>query len=339
MPAMTHRIDEKTIENAARLALDEAKLASESGSFGVGACLVGRDGTVFSRARNRVAGGESKHDPTAHAERRLIDWYYAKRAEGRDLPAESDLIVVGTVEPCMMCAGALLSSGMLSVSLCEDAAAGVAIARDFACLPPALRPKARNAIMLAGRSEHGASPLMQAYAIEAEALFAQTLARVRANVSHDVIHPATNVRFGIQSDWHDVVLERPAGVDQVAAIRVGGAEPLMPHGREASSPIGYPVLELIRTITRRGVSGLTADAERATLQFVISGAFESPAAIVTSLGAIGSFAEGPVTRTPYVMMCDVSDEDYAAVQQAISLFPPLYRETIGVTVGRIASSS
>lgn len=336
---MTHGIIESTLENAARLALEEAKLASDSGSFGVGACLVGRDGTVFSRARNRVAGGESKHDPTAHAERRLIDWYYAKRAEGRDLPAESELIVVGTVEPCMMCAGALLSAGMLSVSLCEDAAAGVAISRDFACLPPVLRPKARSTFALAGRSEQGASPLMRAYAIEADALFAQTLARVRANVSHDVIHPATNVRFGIQSDWHNVVLERPAGVGQVAAIRVGAGEPLMPHGRQPSSPIGYPVLELIRTITRRGISGLTAEAERATLQFVVSGGFQSLAAIVTSLGAIGSFAEGPVTRTPYLLMCDVSDEHYEAIQLALSLFPPLYRETIGITVGRIGSSS
>ena len=64
------------------------------------------------------------------------------------------------------------------------------------------------------------------------------------------------------------------------------------------------------------------------------GEFESPAAIVTCLGAIGSFAEGPVTRTPYVMLHDVSERHFAEVADALALFPPFYRELVGLSVGR-----
>ena len=84
------------------LALAEAEAALAEGEVPVGAVLV-RDGEVIARAHNRR---EQDADPTAHAEllalregaRRLGDW----RLGGCTLYV--------TLEPCPMCAGALLMS-------------------------------------------------------------------------------------------------------------------------------------------------------------------------------------------------------------------------------------
>ena len=84
------------------LALAEARAAAEAGEIPVGAVLV-RDGEILARTGNRR---ETDRDPTAHAEilalregaRRLGDW----RMTGCTLYV--------TLEPCPMCAGALVMS-------------------------------------------------------------------------------------------------------------------------------------------------------------------------------------------------------------------------------------
>ncbi len=84
-----------------RAALDEARLALASGDVPVGALVLDADGTVVGRGHNlREATG----DPTAHAEvlalrdaaARLGTW----RLDGCTL--------VVTLEPCTMCAGAIV---------------------------------------------------------------------------------------------------------------------------------------------------------------------------------------------------------------------------------------
>jgi tRNA(adenine34) deaminase len=84
-----------------RLALDQARMASMHGDVPVGAVILDQGGTVLAAAGNER---EIRHDPTAHAEllalreasRRLRSW----RLTG--------LTVVVTLEPCTMCAGALV---------------------------------------------------------------------------------------------------------------------------------------------------------------------------------------------------------------------------------------
>jgi tRNA(Arg) A34 adenosine deaminase TadA len=298
---------------SAENAIVEAKLAAEAGSFAVGASLVGRDGAILARARNRVAGEESKRDPTAHAERRLIDWYYSRRAAGRQLPTENDLVIVGTVEPCMMCAGALLSTGISSLSLCEDAAAGVGISHGHQRLPSSLRSIAHQGMRLLGDARTAAPSSSPDLVREATALFATTLTSVRESVNQDSLRAVEAVPFGDQADW-------------LTAI--------MPHGRNRTSPIGYPALELVRTIARRGLVSSLGGIERGMLQFVLAGGFESDAAIVTSLGAIGSFAEGPVGRSPYIVMQAVSGDAFSRATQIFDGFPPFYRDVIGLSLAR-----
>ena len=81
-------------------ALDEARAAAEAGEVPVGAVLV-RDGVVVARAGNRTVRDQ---DATAHAESLAIR--EASRAAGSWRLDGHTLYV--TLEPCAMCAGALV---------------------------------------------------------------------------------------------------------------------------------------------------------------------------------------------------------------------------------------
>ena len=83
-----------------RQAIEQAQLAALEGEVPVGAVLV-RDGKVISKAFNQPI---THHDPSAHAEMLALR-AAAKAEENYRLPG-STLYV--TLEPCTMCAGAML---------------------------------------------------------------------------------------------------------------------------------------------------------------------------------------------------------------------------------------
>ncbi|MDE3152012.1 MAG: tRNA adenosine(34) deaminase TadA [Gemmatimonadota bacterium] len=83
-------------------ALTEARRAADAGDVPVGAVIV-RHGVVVSRASNRTV---RDHDPTAHAE--LLAIREASRVLGDWRLSGCTLYV--TLEPCAMCAGALVLS-------------------------------------------------------------------------------------------------------------------------------------------------------------------------------------------------------------------------------------
>jgi len=83
------------------LALHEATHALASGDVPVGALVVGPDGRLLGVGRNRR---EETGDPTAHAEVLALRQAAATRGEWR---LEGCTLVV-TLEPCVMCAGALV---------------------------------------------------------------------------------------------------------------------------------------------------------------------------------------------------------------------------------------
>ena len=84
-------------------ALDLAAQAALEGDVPVGAVVVDPAGEVVGRGRNLR---EVEHDPTAHAEVVALREAAARRGEWR--LAGCTLVV--TLEPCPMCAGALLLS-------------------------------------------------------------------------------------------------------------------------------------------------------------------------------------------------------------------------------------
>lgn len=83
------------------LALDEARAALATQDVPIGAVVVGSDGEVLGRGRNER---ELHGDPTAHAE--VVALREAARARG-EWRLEGCTLVV-TLEPCTMCAGALV---------------------------------------------------------------------------------------------------------------------------------------------------------------------------------------------------------------------------------------
>jgi len=87
-------------EQYMRLALDEAEAALRSAEVPVGAVLV-KDGCVLARGHNGPIG---QRDPTAHAEIVVL------RAGARELDNYrlTGTVLYVTIEPCVMCMGALM---------------------------------------------------------------------------------------------------------------------------------------------------------------------------------------------------------------------------------------
>lgn len=91
---------ETSDEHFMREALAEAKAAGEDGEVPVGAIVV-VGGDVIGRGRNAVI---SSNDPTAHAE--IVALREAARARGNY--RLTGAVMYSTIEPCAMCAGALV---------------------------------------------------------------------------------------------------------------------------------------------------------------------------------------------------------------------------------------
>ncbi len=90
------------------LALDQARRACAVGEVPVGAVVVSARGEVLGEGFNRTI---LDHDPTAHAE--IVALRQAARAlENYRLPGIS---VYVTLEPCVMCIGAMLHARLARV--------------------------------------------------------------------------------------------------------------------------------------------------------------------------------------------------------------------------------
>ena len=102
-----------------QLALEEARAAAAAGEVPVGAVLVrDSDGVVIARGANRTI---RDCDPTAHAE--VIVLREASRALGNYRLAGTTLYV--TIEPCSMCAGAIIQARVPRVVYgCDDIKGG-----------------------------------------------------------------------------------------------------------------------------------------------------------------------------------------------------------------------
>lgn len=90
------------------LALEEARAALAHDDVPVGAVLLDPDGNVLGRGHNRR---EERGDPTAHAEIEAL-----RDAAGvRGLWRLEDTVLYVTLEPCAMCAGALVNARVAEV--------------------------------------------------------------------------------------------------------------------------------------------------------------------------------------------------------------------------------
>lgn len=112
------------------LAFDEACAAARENEVPVGAVLVDAKGQLLARAHNQVI---AQHDPTAHAE--ITCLRQAAKAAGNYRLTGSILAV--TLEPCLMCVGALIHARVAGIVFAApDPKAGALVSNlDAAALP------------------------------------------------------------------------------------------------------------------------------------------------------------------------------------------------------------
>jgi tRNA(adenine34) deaminase len=130
------------------LALDEARRAAEQGEVPIGAVLALGGELVSARGNER----ERRHDPTAHAEMLALR-DAAAIIGGWRLP-EATLYV--TLEPCAMCAGAIVLARVARLVFgADDPKAGAAGSIFNIVDHPALnhRPEVRAGLMATEASE------------------------------------------------------------------------------------------------------------------------------------------------------------------------------------------
>ena len=102
------------------LALAKARAAAAAGEVPVGAVVV-HEGRVLGRGGNRPIGN---CDPTAHAE--IVALRAAAQAAGNyRLPGA---VMYVTIEPCVMCAGAMIHARISTLTFaCRDPKAGAIV--------------------------------------------------------------------------------------------------------------------------------------------------------------------------------------------------------------------
>jgi tRNA(adenine34) deaminase len=113
-------------EQFMRLAIEEARRAEAAGEVPVGAVVV-IAGEVAARSGNRSL---ADCDPTAHAE--ILVLRAAAKAAGNHRLSDATLYV--TLEPCAMCAGAMIQARLARVVYGADDPKGGAVRSCFSIL-------------------------------------------------------------------------------------------------------------------------------------------------------------------------------------------------------------
>jgi tRNA(adenine34) deaminase len=109
-----------------QIALEEARAAATAGEVPIGACIV-HDGKVLARSGNRTI---RDCDPTAHAEIIVIR-EAARPLRNYRMPGTTLYV---TIEPCSMCAGAIIQARIPRLVYGADDAKGGAVRSCFELL-------------------------------------------------------------------------------------------------------------------------------------------------------------------------------------------------------------
>ena len=130
-PSRTLGADDALVwEPFMREALRLARVAEARGDVPVGAMVIDARGEVLGRGENRTI---FEHDPCAHAE------ILALRQAGKQVGNHrlTDAVLVATLEPCIMCLGAVIQARLAGVVFAAtDPKAGCLVSRlDGSALP------------------------------------------------------------------------------------------------------------------------------------------------------------------------------------------------------------
>ena len=116
-----------------QMALAQAEEAYAAGEFPVGCILVHRDRVLISSRRSGTVGG--RKNEVDHAE--MVALRHLASME-TDIPAE-DNILFSTLEPCLMCYGAIILSGIKTIVYAVEDVMGGGTSCDLSRLTPLYR--------------------------------------------------------------------------------------------------------------------------------------------------------------------------------------------------------
>ena len=359
-----------TPEEAALLAVRLAEESVTHGSFGVGGFLVDRAGQVVAEATNAVIKDGLVQDPTAHAERQLVDWYCEARNKTLHVPTD-EFVIVTSLDPCAMCAGAILRSGLKAIAVAEDPTAGVSEGGMPHRMPRELWHRAEKHFAffgISGRRPRSGADLGPLFVdtvspeslARAERAFASSLDGTRNLVgggNPDVVElkehnhlsslnsalpkgtrlPSRNLNVTYSGDRTEIMelLTHDASiiVDRRGQVIMGSA------GAEDRSPVRSSVLELIRAYVtvRRLVSehGLELPHQR-HCSIVKRHPPRTPEQALLEFGAVGSFLELPRPSSPLPALACFEWNDTANMERWVASLPPLYTSIIGLSVGSVS---
>ena len=136
-----------------QLALAEARASADAGEVPIGALLV-QDGSIIARSGNRTI---RDNDPTAHAE--IVVIREGARILGNYRLGGTALYV--TLEPCAMCAGAIIQARIPRVIYAADDPKGGAVRSCFEILT---HPKLNHQVELtSGLLAEDSASLLQSF--------------------------------------------------------------------------------------------------------------------------------------------------------------------------------
>ncbi len=128
-------------------ALEMAQQALEAGEFPVGCVLVHQDKVIINGSRMGVAqGGKGELE---HAEMVAL----ARLEQMDHPPPPEEITLYCTMEPCLMCYGALLIHGITKIVYAYEDVMGGGTGCDRTSLPPLYRDKALEITPHVGRSQ------------------------------------------------------------------------------------------------------------------------------------------------------------------------------------------
>jgi tRNA(Arg) A34 adenosine deaminase TadA len=362
-----------TADDAAAHAIGLAEEAAMQGSFGVGGFLLDQAGNVIVEALNAVVRDGHVVDPTAHVERQLIDWLCGARHRGFSTSA-NELTIVCSVEPCAMCAGAILRAGVSVIAVAEDKLSGVHHAGNPYLMPHELWDAAAKQMALFGvrglrlstRSASGfASDISPDLLHRAEEVFLASVEPVNRLIADqdfdsnchdqvmDSVHAAVckaseGLGAGIYQGSIGLNVHKRGSRAEVTNLLTGDGSVLVDGfgnvivaavGGESERAARTSVLGLVRAYTvirniARNKSGVALPNQRYCSIVKQTEHFE-PAKALLEFGALGSFFAAPRKSKMLPAIGYLDGTSLVQAKEFAASLPPFYTSIVGIDVGLI----
>ena len=365
----------RTADGAAVHAIRLAEEAAAQGAFGVGGFLLDQAGHVVAEAINAVMRNGHVVDPTAHVERQLIDWLYEAHRRGFT-SAAGELSIVCSVDPCAMCAGAILRSGLRVIAVAEDEMAGVHHNGKPHRMPPGLWDAATKHMALFGVRGLRPSPQNNVSAFNGEIspdllrrageVFLASEGPVNRAISDhdgesnarglqvtDQVHAAVCEAFkelGIYSnqgafglnvhEWHSSPEFRNLLADDGSVLVDEFGIVVAAAAGHVEFAARTSLMDLVRAYTfiRDVVRQKSGIAlpHQRNCSIVKQSAHSEPAKALLEFGAVGSFLAAPRRSKILPAIVYLNGTSLVNAREFATWLPPLYTSVIGIDVGLVS---